>query len=139
MALSAIHNEQEFHVGDVVRVHQKIQEDGKTRTQVFEGMVIVIRGEGANKTVTVRRIGAGGIGVERIFPLASPLIERIEVKTRGATRRAKLYYLREKTTKEISEITKRYAKKLQSSQAAQAKTEKKVVAKKRAAKKTAKK
>lgn len=139
MALMAMHGEQEFHVGDVVRVHQRIQEDGKTRTQVFEGMVIAIRGEGVNKTVTVRRIGAGGIGVERIFPLASPLIERIEVKARGATRRAKLYYLREKTTKEISEITKRYVKKLQSSQAVQAKTERKAAAKKRAVKKTAKK
>lgn len=108
MALFLVHNTQEFHIGDVIRVHQKIQEDEKTRTQVFEGTVIAVKGEGPNKTFTVRRIGAGGIGVERIFPLLLPLIEKVEVKARGSVRRAKLYYLRGKTATEIAEITKKY-------------------------------
>lgn len=108
MALFAVHNEKPFHIGDIVRVHQKIQEGDKTRTQIFEGMVIAIRGEGINKSFTVRRIGTGGIGVERIFPLASPLIEKVEVAKPGAVRRSKLYYLRKKTSHEVAEITKRY-------------------------------
>lgn len=108
MALFLVHNAQEFHIGDVIRVHQKIQEDEKTRTQVFEGTVIAVKGEGPNKTFTVRRIGAGGIGVERIFPLLSPLIEKVEVKAKGSVRRAKLYYLRGKTATEVAEITKKY-------------------------------
>lgn len=108
MALFAIHNEKPFHVGDIVRVHQKIREDEKVRIQIFEGMVIAIKGEGVNKSFTVRRIGAGNIGVERIFPLASPLIEKVEVAKPGAVRRSKLYYLRKKTSHEVAEITKRY-------------------------------
>lgn len=126
MALFLVHNAQEFHIGDVIRVHQKIQEDDplrqsarfdesrragearKTRTQVFEGTVIAMKGEGPNKTFTIRRIGAGGIGVERIFPLLSPLIEKVEVKAKGSVRRAKLYYLRGKTATELAEITKKY-------------------------------
>lgn len=108
MALIAVHDGGTFHIGDIVRVHQKIQEEGKTRTQIFEGMVIAIRGEGGNKSFTVRRIGTGGIGIERIFPLYSPLIERVEVKAKGAVRRAKLYYLREKTSHEVAEITRQH-------------------------------
>lgn len=106
MALVAVHDNREFHVGDIVRVYQKIQEDNKTRTQVFEGMVIAIRGEGVNKTFTVHRVGVGGIAVERIFPLFSPFIEKVEVKTLGHVRRSKLYYIREKTSREVAEITK---------------------------------
>lgn len=106
MALVAQHNKNEFHIGDLVRIHQKIQEDNKSRTQVFEGTVIAIRGEGKNKTFTVHRIGAGGITIERIFPLLSPSIEKIEVKAKGYVRRSKLYYIREKTSREIAEITK---------------------------------
>jgi large subunit ribosomal protein L19 len=98
----------DFHVGDTVRVHYKLIEKekvaGKTkrevneetheRTQVFEGIVIAIRGVGTNMMFTVRRIGAGSIGMERIFPLVSPWIKKMEVKKLGAVRRAKLYYLR---------------------------------------------
>lgn len=113
MALAATHNEQEFHIGDTVRVHQRIQEDEKIRTQVFEGTVIAIEGEEAGKTFTVRRIATGGVGIERIFPLASPLIEKIEVAARGAVRRAKLYFLREEPAREVAEITKRYSRKKQ--------------------------
>ncbi len=84
----------EFHVGDTIRVHQKFKEEDKTRTQIFEGVVIAIRGRGENKSFTVRKIAAGGIGVERIWPLISPWIAKIVVKKKGKVRRAKLYYLR---------------------------------------------
>lgn len=95
-----------FAVGDTVIVSQKIIEGGKTRIQPFEGIVIAIRGSGENKTFTVRKIGAGGIGVERIWPLNSPWISKINVKKKGKVRRAKLYYLRQKTRKEIAKIKK---------------------------------
>lgn len=80
------------------------------RTQVFEGMIISIKGEGVNKTFTVRRIATGNIGVERIFPLFSPLIEKIEVVSKGRVARSKLYYLRGKPAREMAEVTKRYVK-----------------------------
>lgn len=77
----------EFHVGDTVEVHQK-------KLPVFEGVVIAIRGKGENKTFTVRKIAAGGVGVERIWSLISPWITKIVVKKKGKVRRGKLYYLR---------------------------------------------
>ncbi|MBU1970465.1 50S ribosomal protein L19, partial [Patescibacteria group bacterium] len=86
----------DFRAGDTVTVHYKIIEGDKVRTQPFTGIVISKRGEGVSKTFTVRRIGAGGIGVERIFPLASPNIEKLVVERPGKVRRAKLYYLRKK-------------------------------------------
>lgn len=107
MALAAKHNETEFHIGDTVRVHQKIQEGEKSRTQVFQGTVIAIRGEGVNKMFTVRRLGVTGIGIERIFPLASPLIEKIDVVAKGHVKRAKLYYLRQKPPSEVAALTRR--------------------------------
>jgi large subunit ribosomal protein L19 len=110
MALSATHNDQVFKIGDMVRVHQRIQEDNKTRTQVFEGTLIAVRGTGINKMFTVRRLGANSVAIERIFPLESPFVERIEVKAAGSVRRAKLYYIREKTSREIADITKRKAR-----------------------------
>lgn len=102
-----------IHAGDTIRVHYKLIEKekiaGKTkrevkvetreRIQVFEGIVISIRGRGANMTFTVRHVGVGGIGVERIFPLFSPWIRKVEVKKHGDVRRAKLYYLRKKIGK----------------------------------------
>lgn len=94
MANIAKWKDTEFHVGDTVAVHQKFKEDDKVRTQIFEGTVIVIRGRGENKTFTVRKIAAGGIGVERIWPFISPWITKIVVKKEGHVRRAKLYYLR---------------------------------------------
>ena len=89
----------EFAVGDTVRVHTKIPEEGgKMRIQMFEGTVISKRGGGTNQTFTVRRISYGE-GVERTFPTASPLIETVDVIKKGKVRRAKLYYLRALTGK----------------------------------------
>jgi len=82
-----------FVPGDTVRVHVKVIEGEKERTQVFEGIVIRRRGEGARASFTVRRISYG-VGVERTFPLHSPRIERVEVTRRSRVRRSKLYYLR---------------------------------------------
>ncbi len=87
-----------FAPGDSVRVHVKVREGEKERIQLFAGVVIARRGGGARETFTVRKI-SGGIGVERVFPLHSPIIDRIEVERRGAVRRAKLYYLRERKGK----------------------------------------
>jgi large subunit ribosomal protein L19 len=83
-----------FAPGDTVRVHVKVVEGEKERTQVFEGVVIRKRGEGGKASFTVRRISYG-VGVERTFPLHSPRIERIELMRRGRVRRSKLYYLRQ--------------------------------------------
>lgn len=82
-----------FEPGDTVRVHVKVVEGEKERTQMFEGVVIRRRGEGGRASFTVRRISYG-VGVERTFPLHSPRIERIELVRRGRVRRSKLYYLR---------------------------------------------
>ncbi len=84
--------------GDYVRVHLKIKEGNRERIQVFEGTVIAKKGSGLSETFTVRRL-ASGVGVERIIPVHSPKIEKIETVRRGIVRRAKLYYLRKKIGK----------------------------------------
>ncbi|MBI1950730.1 MAG: 50S ribosomal protein L19 [Acidobacteria bacterium] len=86
-------NPPDFRVGDAVRVHVKVKEGDKDRIQVFQGMVIAMKGGGPGSMFTVRKI-SDGIGVERIFPLHSPIIGKIEVVRRGRVRRAKLYYLK---------------------------------------------
>lgn len=83
----------EFGPGDSVRVHVRVREGSRERIQPFEGTVIGREGSGAREAFTVRRV-AYGVGVERVFPFASPAVERIEVLRRGRVRRAKLYYLR---------------------------------------------
>jgi large subunit ribosomal protein L19 len=83
----------EFRSGDTLKVHVKVREGEKERIQVFQGVVISRRGSGTSESFTVRKM-SGGIGVERVFPLHSPIIDRIEVLRRGRVRRAKLYYLR---------------------------------------------
>ncbi|MBX5464563.1 MAG: 50S ribosomal protein L19 [Clostridia bacterium] len=88
----------DFSPGDTVRVHTVVREGGRERVQIFEGTVIARKHGGLQETFTVRRI-ASGVGVERIFPLHSPRVQKIEVVRRGAVRRAKLYYLRQRTGK----------------------------------------
>ena len=83
----------EFKAGDTINVHYRVREGDKERIQQYQGVVIARRGSGANKTFMVRKISSN-IGVERIFPLYSPFISKIEVKRRGKVRRAKLFYLR---------------------------------------------
>jgi large subunit ribosomal protein L19 len=97
MANSFEHKDITVTVGDRVLVKQKVQEDQKTRIQIFDGIVMGIKGRQENRSFVVRKIGAGGIGVERIIPIASPNIDSIEVKSRGLVRRAKLNYLRDRT------------------------------------------
>lgn len=101
-----------MHVGDTIRVHYKliehekvagktkreVHEETRERTQVFEGILLAIKGNGVNTMITVRHVGAGAIGVERIFPLLSPWIRKIDVKKRGHVRRAKLYYIRNRAS-----------------------------------------
>jgi large subunit ribosomal protein L19 len=111
-----IFKDQKISTGDRVVVSLRIEEEGKSRSQNFEGIVIAIKGSGSNQTFTVRRIGAASIGVERILPVQSPYINRITIKSRGQTRRSKLYYLRDRVgrralrVKEQSDIVKPVAK-----------------------------
>jgi large subunit ribosomal protein L19 len=118
----------DMRVGDTVKVYQKIQEKGKTRLQVFEGLVLARKhGSEAGGTFTVRKV-SGGYGVERIFPLFSPNIDKIEVVKRAKVRRAKLYYIRDKAAKEISkrmkmEMTKRDSSHLTKAEAARLEAE----------------
>lgn len=104
--LNAINPEErkalDLRAGDTVKVHQIIHEKGKIRLQVFEGLVLARKhGTEAGATFTVRKVSEG-VGVERIFPLYSPMIDKIEVVRRAQVRRAKLYYIRTKAAKEIS-------------------------------------
>ncbi len=94
----------EFRPGDTIKVHYKIREGNKTRIQPFEGICLGRRGEGVSKTFIVRRISPGGVGVERIFALHSPLIEKITVTKKGNVRRAKLYYLRDRIGKAATKV-----------------------------------
>ena len=84
----------DFRPGDTVKVHVKVVEGNRSRVQVFQGVVIRRQGGGLQETFTVRKVSFG-VGVERTFPLHTPIVEKIEVVTRGDVRRAKLYYLRE--------------------------------------------
>ena len=83
----------EFRAGDTLKVHVKVVEGNRSRVQVFQGVCIRIQGSGVGRTFTVRKVSFG-VGVERTFPLHTPIIDRVEVVTRGDVRRAKLYYLR---------------------------------------------
>ncbi len=83
----------EFRAGDTLKVHVKVIEGNRSRIQVFQGVCLKLQGSGVGRTFTVRKVSFG-VGVERTFPLHTPIIEKIEVATRGDVRRAKLYYLR---------------------------------------------
>jgi len=111
VAISPVNMEERRRInisaGDTVRVWQKIEEKGKTRLQAFEGTVLARKhGNEPGGTFTVRRV-TGGIGVEKIFPLYSPMIDRIEIVRRVKTRRSKLYYIREKAAREIKRQMRR--------------------------------
>jgi len=101
----------DFRPGDTVKVYQKVKEGDKERIQVFEGVVIRKRGTGTDATFTVRKVSYG-VGIERTYPLYSPVIEKIEVVRFGKVRRARLYYLRERSGKDarIKEDLKRRKK-----------------------------
>ncbi len=85
-------------IGDTVKVHVKIKEGDKTRIQIFEGTIIAKKHGGINETFTVRRV-AHGCGIERVFPVHSPAVEKVEIVRKGRVRRAKLYYLRDRVGK----------------------------------------
>lgn len=88
----------ELNIGDTVKVHVKIKEGDKSRIQVFEGTIIAKKHGGINETFTVRRV-AHGCGIERVFPVHSPVVDKVEIVRRGRVRRAKLYYLRNRVGK----------------------------------------
>jgi large subunit ribosomal protein L19 len=93
--------------GDTIRVHQKIQDKGKTRIQIFEGLVLARKhGTEPGATFTVRKV-ASGVGVEKIYPLYSPMIDKLEIVKRSKVRRAKLYFIREKVAREIKRQMRR--------------------------------
>jgi large subunit ribosomal protein L19 len=94
-----------FKSGDIVNVHVKVKEGDKERVQEFQGIVMGQRGSGINSTFTVRKI-SDGVGVERIFPLHSPRIAKIEKVKEGRSRRSKIYYVRELATKAVAQKTK---------------------------------
>ncbi len=97
----------DFTSGDTIRVWSKIEDKGKYRLQAFEGIVLARKhGTGVSATFTVRKVSSG-VGVERIFPLYSPLVDKIEITKKAKTRRSKLYYIRDKAAKEIRRKMKR--------------------------------
>jgi large subunit ribosomal protein L19 len=102
-------DEAKFNVGDSVRVHTKVVEGDKERIQIFSGVVIGKRGRGLNETFAVRRISYGE-GVERIFPLHSPRVDKVEVERQGSVRRAKLTYLRKRLGKGATLVKEKEAK-----------------------------
>jgi len=91
-------NRPQFEIGDTVRVHVNIREGERERVQMFEGTVIAKRGSGVSETFTVRRVSYG-VGIERVFPINSPFVEKVTVVRKGKVRRAKLFYLRGRTGK----------------------------------------
>ncbi len=98
------YQDQSIAVGDTVQVHQEIAEGEKKRVQIFEGTIIAVKGRENGRSFTVRRISAGGIGVEKILPISLPTIKKIIVKRRGQVRRSKLYYLRDKVGKKATKV-----------------------------------
>ena len=122
--MSADRTVPDIRPGQTLKVHQKIKDGAKTRTQVFEGIVIARKhGKGLNATITVRKI-SNGIGVERIFPLYAPSVERFEIVRTSKVRRAKLYYLRYKSARETRKKTKLIETRVSAPQTPQIETEK---------------
>ncbi len=98
------YQDQQISIGDTIAVHQEISEGNKKRVQIFEGIVIAIKGMNLGKTFTIRKIASNNIAVEKIFPIALPSIKKITLKRQGAVRRSKLYYLREKIGRSATRI-----------------------------------
>ncbi len=110
MANSFTYQDQTIQVGDTVSVNQKIVEEDKSRNQIFTGIVIAISGTKEQRLFTVRKISTNNIGVERIFPVNSPNLTQIEVKTRGDVKRSKLYYLRARTGRQAIRVKEKAEK-----------------------------
>ena len=104
MANSFTYQDQTYGTGDTVALHLTVSEGDKTRTQLFEGIIIAISGSGAGKSITVRKIASGAIGVERIVPLGNPNLVKITKKSGGRVRQAKLYYLRDRVGKRATKV-----------------------------------
>lgn len=104
MANSFTFQDQKFGIGDTVALHLTVKEGEKTRTQIFEGIVISMTNMGAGKSITVRKIATGAIGVERIVPLGSPNLVKIERLSEASVRRAKLYFLRDRIGKRATKV-----------------------------------
>ena len=117
MANSLKYHQKTFSVGDTIQVYQLVKEGDKERTQMFEGILIGVKGREKNKSFTVRKIATGAIGVERIWPLFSPVIIDIKRKKTGRARRAKLYYLRSRTGKQAIKMKERAEKEVKESSA----------------------
>jgi large subunit ribosomal protein L19 len=107
MAKYLTYKNQSFSVGDTVKVHFNVKDEDKTRIQIFEGIIIGIANRLKGKAFTVRKIAAGGVGVEKITPLDSPVLANIELVTKGDVRRAKLFYLRSLTGKKATKVKKK--------------------------------
>lgn len=101
---SQIKRRPDVKIGDTVKLHIRITEGDKSRIQIFQGIVIAMKGEGLNATITVRKISSG-VGVERIVPLHAPTLEKIEIVKRGTVRRSKLYYMRGRVGKKAMKIS----------------------------------
>lgn len=104
----------EFGVGDTIKVSTSVKEGEKSRTQIFQGIVIAIRGTGEGRNFIVRKIAVGSIGVEKIFPINTPTVTGIEIVKKGKVRRAKLYYLRDLIGKKATKIKDVFVKKVKS-------------------------
>lgn len=113
MAKFLKYNDISFSVGDTVKVHFSVKDGEKSRVQIFEGIIIAIANRGPGKVLTVRKIAAGGVGVERIVPLDSPTLANLELVSQGAVRRGKLFYLRARVGKNASKIKKKLMAKIQ--------------------------
>ena len=106
MAKYLTYKDKQFSVGDSVKVHFNVKDGEKNRIQIFEGIIIGVANRGAGKAFTVRKIAVGGIGVEKITPINSPVLADIELVTRGDVRRSKLFFLRNRTGKSATRIKK---------------------------------
>ncbi len=111
MNITKWNNQVVFHVGDTIKVHQNIVEGEKSRIQIFQGLVIRIKGHQGLTSFTVRKVSASGVGVERIYPLNAPIIVKLEVVKMGKVKRAKLYYLRDRVGKKATKVQDSFVKK----------------------------